>query len=62
MNDTRKNEEQTKEELLKDRELSLEDLDNVSGGIKTDFKWTLSTIDNVVDEDFSFQTGDRPKG
>ena len=32
MNDTRKIEEQTKEELLKDHELSLEDLEKVTGG------------------------------
>ena len=32
MNDTRIIEEQTKEELLKDCELSLEDLEKVSGG------------------------------
>ena len=32
MNDTRKIEEQTKEELLKDCELSMEDLEQVSGG------------------------------
>ena len=32
MNETRKIEEQTKEELLKEHELSLEDLEKVSGG------------------------------
>ena len=33
MSDTRKIEEQTKEELLKEHELSLEDLEQVHGGI-----------------------------
>ena len=33
MNDTRKNEDQTKEELLKEHELSMEDLDEISGGM-----------------------------
>ena len=32
MSDTRKIEEQTKEELLKEHEVSLEDLEKVSGG------------------------------
>ena len=56
MNDTRKIEEQTKEELLKEHELSLEDLEKVSGGdsktmdiqtIKMDGV-TFNTVDNIV--------------
>ena len=53
MNDTRKIEEQTREELLKEHEVSMEDLEKVSGGdpktmdiqtIKTDGV-TFNTVD-----------------
>ena len=56
MSDTRKIEEQTKEELLKEHEVSMEDLEKVSGGdsktmdiqtIKMDGV-TFNTVDNIV--------------
>ena len=57
MSDTRKNEEQTREELLKDCELSLGDLEKVSGGKQTDFLKPSMHISVVDEEDFYFQTG-----
>ena len=51
MNDTRKIEEQTKEELLKDCELSLEDLEKVSGGKKERIKPELFvTFQNFLNQ------------
>ena len=44
MNETRKNEEQTREELLKEHELSLEDLEQVSGG-------DSETVDKTIKPD-----------
>ena len=48
MNDTRIIEEQTKEELLKDCELSLEDLEQVSGGDSKTMDIQTIKVDGVT--------------